>query len=518
MNNFIVPRRGHDIGGLVVYLFGPGEANEHTDQRIIAADDTFDIADGTRGDRPEHWPKVLELGRQMDAHRRLLGVKPAGGHVWHCAISLPPREAISDAKWAQVARAAMEALGFAESSGKAPCRWIAVHHGRSAGGNEHIHLAVNLVREDGTLASTWRDRRTMSRVCARFEHEFGLHIVDGRAGRGMPGYSRAEAERARRCRTAPDRVLLARTVRACETASASEAEFVRRLTKAGVLARPRYAAGGRQAVTGYSVALRPDGDSAPVWMGGGRLAADLTLPRLRGHWAAMEPGIDAEAARAEALAEWRHLTGDGPAGSPAGAEIPTYAPESWATAANRVAAVRKRLATVPYDDSAAWSTAARQAAGILAALSARLETTPGPLADAADALARSAQTRSGQGRYARHSGLANLRGVALVVRQATIPPCGPSPWIVLLRQLIRLIDAISRAHNSRHQLQHAAILRRIADQRLATLTRPQAAPAISAVDFPADPGIPIRPARTGPAPHLRPPDLRQPGPNRFPGR
>lgn len=411
-------------------------------------------------------------------------------------------------------------MGFTASPGRAPCRWIAVHHGRSAGGNEHIHLAVNLVREDGTLASTWRDRRTMSRVCARFERQFGLHIVDGRAGRGMPGHSRAEAERSLTRRTAPDRTLLARAVRACATASATEAEFVRRLTNAGVLVRPRYAAGGRQAVTGYSVALRPNGDAAPVWMGGCRLAADLALPRLRSHWAALHPTSGTETARAEALTEWRHLTGDEPPGTPTSAETVTYPLNFWAAAANRVAAVREHLTTVPYDDTATWSTAARQTAGIFAGLSARLEVSPGPLAETADALARSAQTRAGQACYARHSGLAGLRRVAVVVRQATIPPHSPRPWIVLLRQLIRLVNTINRAHHARPQLQHAAALRRIADQRLDSLTRPLAASAISTVDFPVDLPAWLLARSTGPesAPPLRRQDGQRSGPDRSPGR
>ena len=39
-------------------------------------------------------------------------------------------------------------------------------------------------------------------------------------------------------------------------------------------------------VTGYAVALPGDAaeDGGPVWFGGGKLAADLTLPKLRRRW------------------------------------------------------------------------------------------------------------------------------------------------------------------------------------------------------------------------------------------
>jgi len=151
--NKISPKGGRDIPGLVLYLFGPGRSNKHRDQRMIAADDRLEVADGTRLDQPHHQNRVRRLGRALDSHRVLAGVAPEGGWVWHCAISLHAGESLTDEQWAAVAGAVAARLGFAGMNGRAPCRWIAVAHGPSAGGNQHIHLAVNLVREDGTLAA-----------------------------------------------------------------------------------------------------------------------------------------------------------------------------------------------------------------------------------------------------------------------------------------------------------------------------------------------------------------------------
>ncbi len=68
--------------------------------------------------------------------------------------------------------------------------------------------------------------------------------------------------------------------------AASEEEFLDRLRQAGVLIRTRISTRDPGRVTGYTVAL--DGDTArtgvPVWFGGGKLAADLTLPKLRCRW------------------------------------------------------------------------------------------------------------------------------------------------------------------------------------------------------------------------------------------
>ena len=91
MNNFIVPKRGDKTTPLVLYLFGPGRANEHRDQRVIAADGTLGIADGTEldindpGDRAE----IMALAAQMDAHRKAMGGQMPGGQVWPSTFLSP---------------------------------------------------------------------------------------------------------------------------------------------------------------------------------------------------------------------------------------------------------------------------------------------------------------------------------------------------------------------------------------------------------------------------------------------
>ena len=63
----VVKQRGKDIGGLVAYLFGKGSANEHRDQRIIAADSILGLPDGLRylpipgASWPTAWPRVARL-------------------------------------------------------------------------------------------------------------------------------------------------------------------------------------------------------------------------------------------------------------------------------------------------------------------------------------------------------------------------------------------------------------------------------------------------------------------------
>ncbi len=258
--------------------------------------------------------EARELGWQVEYPHSHWQTHDANGHVWHCSLSLKAAEGqLTDAQWTQAAHTLIDTLGFSGSDGKAPCRWIAVRHGLSNEGNDHIHVAVNLIREDGTKASTWNDYRKAGKACAEIEDRFGLDHVPGRiAHRSVPEPSRADREiSAARGDPEPLRVRLERTVRACAAAAVSEAQFVARARATGLLIRPRYATGtDHPAVTGYAVAVRDGrqarsrktGITSPIWFGGGKLAKDLTLPALRRRW---EPsGQDPAKSRTQALAAW----------------------------------------------------------------------------------------------------------------------------------------------------------------------------------------------------------------------
>src|ERR1700733_5444569 len=101
----------------------------------------------------------------------------------------------------------------------------------------------------------------------------------------------------------------------CPAAAAanSEDEFFARLGQAGVLVRKRFSIKNPGQVTGYSVAL--PGDTAktggPVWYGGGKLAADLTWPKLRQRWTPdrATPGrLRPDLTAGERNAIWEHAT------------------------------------------------------------------------------------------------------------------------------------------------------------------------------------------------------------------
>ena len=454
-------RRGGQMGGLMVYLAGGGRHNEHEEQHLVAGDSAI---------MAQHGYSVLDtntallIARSLDAPRRAFDVevlrmvkdsdpvtgevtsKRVAGDVWHCSLSLRAEEGqLSDEKWGLIAQDFADRMGFTESSGKAACRWVAVRHGLSTNGNDHIHLAVSLVREDGTKATTHNDFTRAQDVCRDLERDYGLEQLESRGqGLGERGVKPAERERATRSSAAEvDAHKMERTVRAAATASVDEGEFVRRLRRGGVLIRPRYAAGRDDVVAGYSVAVRPLTGEKPIWYGGGRLARDLTLPRLREGWP------DSPHTAQGAVDEWRATAKNPWEYRPVapGREESTPTPEMWKQYSDEIGQLRKQLRDVPVTDRATWAHVARETAGAFAAWSQRVEATPGPLAQTSRELARSAHLRAYQSRP-KPAQLGSASNAAMILMQAASGGQGTMAEAIMLRQLGRVSVAILDMHSA----------------------------------------------------------------------
>jgi len=104
-------------------------------------------------------------------------------------------------------------MGFTEASGKAPIRWVAIHHGVSTNGNDHIHIAATILREDGTRwDGRFNDYKTAQTAARAIEAKYGLATVAGREfGTAVRGEKPAErAQAARRLLGAVDPSVLSR--------------------------------------------------------------------------------------------------------------------------------------------------------------------------------------------------------------------------------------------------------------------------------------------------------------------
>lgn len=460
--------KGDRMAGLLVYLAGSGRTNEHTDPHLVA------------GSAPiMAWHNDDELGRdaalsiahELDQARKVMGVEVKGGHVWHCSLSLRAEEGeLTDQKWAEIANDFMDDMGFTDASGKAPVSWVAIRHGHSKAGNDHIHIAASMVREDGTKWSSHLDFKRAQDTARMLEKKYGLEELSPvYAMRGLRPGEREAAER--RGAPEPERRSLARKVRACATAAADEAEFVRRFRRTGAMIKPRYAAGRDDVVVGYSVAERPPKGVRPVWYGGGHLAKDLTLPRLRNDW------NDSPQLATVAVAEWGAAArGRRPVNI--GRETNEPDPQMLERYSNEVAQLRESLRSVPLDDHGTWAHVAREAAGAFAAWSTATEATPGPLAAAADELSKTAQLRHYPMRPIKSVG-PSARGASMILLAATMGGQGSIAQAILLRQLLNVSKAVHDMHKASNDLRRARQISELVKTQLS-----QVAAALSSTTVP----------------------------------
>lgn len=175
--------RGSDPAGLVRYLFGKGRRNEHTDQHLVCASGdmfpSFDM-DG----KPA--ASYAEIGRRFDRRYRVRGRKgdpfppdmrgkdnPEREHgrkrVWHCSLAIKAGQGIlTDQEWESVIRDYLMRMNIIDGDDDQGVTWLAVRHGLSANGNDHVHIMVQLAADDGWI-NPYHDRIDAQSSCRRME-------------------------------------------------------------------------------------------------------------------------------------------------------------------------------------------------------------------------------------------------------------------------------------------------------------------------------------------------------------
>jgi hypothetical protein len=296
----ITEPRGERAEGLIYYLYGPGRHEEHTDPHIVAGwRHPAEIEPPLRPDGRRDFRRLLGLLNQPHEAMGKWGFRRP---VWHCSMRAAPSDRmLSDDEWAQIACDVMNRTGLSpfgqEDDG---VRWAAVRHGA-----DHIHIVAMLARQDRSRVRLDFERLKVRKSCLEAEKRYGLRSTAPGDRTAPRRPSRAETEKAsRRGLDEPPRVTLRRQVTTAAAGACSEPDFFTRLASAGVLVRKRLSARNPGEVTGYAVALAGDKNKTgePVWYGGGKLAADLTMPKLRQRWTKPENTFTA----AERNAIWEH--------------------------------------------------------------------------------------------------------------------------------------------------------------------------------------------------------------------
>ncbi|MGC5402117.1 mobilization protein [Streptomyces sp. DT20] len=278
--------------GLLEYLFGPGDHEEHVDPHLVGGWDP-DLP------CPARDPKGMSLAGLallLDAPVEALRGPRPGEHVWHVSVrNAPGDRPLSDAEWGQVAAEMVHVAGIAPRGDEHACRWVAVRHAP-----DHIHILATLARQDGHHPRIRGDIVAMHHAARAFEARWGLEAMSplDRTARRRPATGEAE-KAARRGLTETARESLQRTVRQAAALARDDTHFLSRLRDAGLRVRERRDDNG--ALVGFAVALpgdRADRGSRPVWFSGSTLAYDLSLPRVRERY---EPVVtDADWTRAQA--------------------------------------------------------------------------------------------------------------------------------------------------------------------------------------------------------------------------
>ncbi|MEV0493260.1 relaxase/mobilization nuclease domain-containing protein [Streptomyces atratus] len=271
--------RGSRTHGLLIYLYGPGKREEHTDAHLVGSWDGF-APDPGRDTSPDPDPKVTlaRLTAALDLRVKQAGDRAPAKHVWHCSVRTAPGDRrLSDEEWNAVAQRIVHATGIAPDGDPDGCRWIAVRHAE-----DHIHIVATLVRGDLRNPRLNYDFNKAQATCRRIEKEMGLRRLnagDGTAAKNPTSAEKFKAERAGRPETS--RETLREAVRQAVAGADDEKEFFTRLHEAGLRVKMRHAPSGD--ALGYNVALPGDRNrhGEPVWYPGSKLAPDLSLPKIR---------------------------------------------------------------------------------------------------------------------------------------------------------------------------------------------------------------------------------------------
>jgi hypothetical protein len=400
----------------------------------------------------------------------------------------PEDRMLSDDEWAAIAHDVMHRTGLSPYGQEDEAvRWVAVRHG-----DDHIHIVAMLARQDGGKPSLSWERVKVRAACLAAEQRYGLRSTAPADRTAARRPTRAENEKAtRRGLDEAPRITLRRQVATAAASANSEQEFFAHLGVAGVLVRKRFSVTNPGQVTGYSVALPGDTtkDGGPVWYGGGKLAADLTWPKLRQRWAPdrATPGPahlkltaeernavweDATRVAADATAQIRHLARTDPAAA---------ADAAWATSDTLHVAAAMLGSRILRQAADAYDRAARPPYGRIP-----------PPSPAGNQLRQAARL---------------ISAFAYLTRDRSMAP------IVLITKLAALAEAVAELRESQqHAAQAAAALRTA--ERLYAASRPAPAPPprpaprastaaqLASLSFP-NPGRPTQ----------RPPAPRQPGPD-----
>ncbi|WP_089100514.1 relaxase/mobilization nuclease domain-containing protein [Streptomyces hyaluromycini] len=268
---------GSNTRGLLAYLYGPGRHDEHTDPHIVAGFAMLGMPDPGR----DQDATLTQLARHLDAPVHLRNSefgRRVTDHVWHCPVRIAPEDRhLSDSEWADIAQRIVEAAGIAPPGDDLGCRWIAVRHA-----DDHIHILATTVRDDGRRPGLHDSGIRVGDACRQIEKDYGLRQLKKGDRTATRRPTQAEMHKAQRLGwEQTSRAWIQDRIRAAIPHANSAEELLAYLQADGIVVKPRRGPSGD--LLGYAVGrpgdLNKDGEQ--IFHPAGKIAPDLTLPRLK---------------------------------------------------------------------------------------------------------------------------------------------------------------------------------------------------------------------------------------------
>ncbi|MFJ1617679.1 relaxase/mobilization nuclease domain-containing protein [Streptomyces sp. NPDC088251] len=295
---------GANTRGLLAYLYGPGRHDEHLDPHLVAGFAMLGMPDPGRD---EH-ATLTELGRYLDEPVRLRNGefgKPVTEHVWHCPVRAAPEDRyLSDTEWGEIAQRIVQAAGIAPDGDDLACRWIAVRHA-----DDHIHILATTVREDGRRPKLHDSGIRVGDECRKIEKDYGLRRLKKGDRTGTRRPTQAEMHKADRLGwEQTSREWLQGRIRSAIPHATSAEELLAYLEADEILVKSRHGPSGD--LIGYALGrpgdLNKNGEQ--IYHPGGKIAPDLSLPKLKVRLKTSAPEEHPTARRNRTTTPWHQAT------------------------------------------------------------------------------------------------------------------------------------------------------------------------------------------------------------------
>ncbi|MFJ3953454.1 relaxase/mobilization nuclease domain-containing protein [Streptomyces libani] len=291
---------GANTRGLLAYLYGRGTHDEHFDPHIVASFAMLGMPDPGR----DEMATLSELARHLDEPVRLRNSefgKPVTDHVWHCPVRAAPEDRyLSDAEWGEIAQRIVAAAGIAPAGDDLACRWIAVRHA-----DDHIHILATTVREDGRRPKLHDSGIRVGDACREIEKDYGLRRLKKGDRTGTRRPSQAEMHKAQRLGwEQTSKEWLQDRIRAAIPHATSAEELLAYLEAEGIRVKAKRGPSGD--LLGYAVGRPGDlnKDDEQIFHPGGKIAPDLSLPKIKARLESSQPEEHPTARRAQPSTPW----------------------------------------------------------------------------------------------------------------------------------------------------------------------------------------------------------------------